>query len=69
MVPKRIAPPVVPKRIAPPKITDFTTVMRKGAFYIAKIILTRAKDLNLNLKLLDTVFRNATIISTVTAEM
>ena len=60
---------MVPKRIAPPKITDFTTVMRKGAFHIAKIILTRAKDLNLNLKLLDTVFRNATIILTVTAEM
>ena len=60
---------VVPKRIAPPKITDFTTVKRKSAFYIAKIILTRAKDLNLNLKLLDTVFGNVTVILTVTAEM
>lgn len=50
---------VVPKPIAPSKNI-------KRVFYIATIILTLAKGLNLNLA--DTIFRNTTAILTVKAE-
>ena len=46
---------------------DFTTIKIKSAFYIATIILTLAKNFNLNL--VDAIFGNITVIFTAKAEM
>ena len=63
---------IVPEPIAAPKnigLYNFQHKRLKGVFYIVTIILTLAKNLNINLNVVDTTFGNTTVILTLKEEI